>query len=160
MILSIVILTALKSIYGLSLHNEPTRRVVLRGITSSGVLLSSQVAIASDEAFELIRQELEGRGSGGMKKLETLLDNEDTAGVVSFTREYAGYLRNGLVAKARKKVAEENKDQAKLLYDVILEDIIAINKLVRAGDQNEARRYFDILNSDLTKFLQLAPPST
>lgn len=134
-----------------------TRRVFF---VESGAALTAlsvqQPARAAVAQFDSIRFELGGGGSGGMAELKDLLALRDTAGLVKLTREYSGYLKGNLMAKAAKSLTDPAaKDRAKELSNAVLEDLIAINKLARADDFPRAQSYYESLEADLEAFLLL-----
>lgn len=126
----------------------------------SGVGIASiQPAFALGE-FDALRSELDGTGSGGLQRLEKLLDAEDYPEVIKFTKEYFIYVGKGIMTSARKGLSDETKAAAKELYNQVQEDLIAINKLSRPkGQENkpEAQRYLALLKEDMRKFLDLDP---
>jgi len=126
-------------------------------VESAAVLLATpRPAVAAVAQFDSIRFELGGGGSGGMSQLKDLLALRDTPGLVKLTREYSGYLKGNLMAKATKSLSDPAaKDRAKELSNAVLEDLIAINKLARMDDFPRAESYYKSLEADLEAFLLL-----
>lgn len=133
------------------------RRQVL--LASSSLLAMSQPAKAAEDAFELMRKEVDGTGSGGLDRLEKLLLAEDYSEVIKFSKEYFVYVGKGLMTSARKDMEDDDrKKRAKDIYNKVQEDLIAINKLSRPkGQENqpEALRFFAMLKDDMRAFVDI-----
>ena len=146
----------------LALHQSPppqplTRRAVLSTVEATALLtLTGAVRGETLEEFGILRDELNGRGTGSMTKLLSLLQANDIPEVVKLTKEYNGYLKGTVMASAGKKMDEDKRATAKDIANAVQEDLIAINKLVRADQQQRALGYYEDLKRDLQRFLDLA----
>ena len=108
-------------------------------------------------AFGDVRFELESP-AGGITTLKTYIDSTDFASILEFTKYYDLEFRKAKMVKARKLItSKEDKDQGLYLCNSVTFDLIGMNRASRSGKENidEVRKYFDELQNDVQKFLDL-----
>ena len=154
------------------LEQPSTRRQVMKQtvsllvFTSASSLLSDPAKAKDKEAvtregvaaaFQAVRDELESP-EGGVKILQGLVEKEDFAGIMEFTKGYDLEFRKAKMGKARKFVTgKEEKDLAVLKCNAVTFDLIGMNKGSRPGQQdiNQVKKYFSELEADIISFLEM-----
>mmetsp|Transcript_23937 Transcript_23937/g.71954 ORF Transcript_23937/g.71954 Transcript_23937/m.71954 type:complete len:448 (+) Transcript_23937:110-1453(+) len=140
---------------------ELRRRLAPFGVVFFGGLQPSLAASSEWPEFDAIRDELEGKGTGGLAFMQTRLERGEYAELLEFTKQWDLDFRKAVLGKARKAMPKgPDRDRAVLVANAVTFDLIGINKAIRATgkeDAVEAKRWFNTLVDDIQDFATLQP---
>ena len=140
---------------------ELRRRLAPFGVVFFGGLQPSLAASSEWPEFDAIRDELEGKGTGGLAFMQTRLERGEYAELLEFTKQWDLDFRKAVLGKARKAMPKgPDRDRAVLVANAVTFDLIGINKAIRATgkeDAAEAKRWFNTLVDDIQDFATLQP---
>jgi hypothetical protein len=148
-----------------NVENDGRRKLIKKSLYFGMGAMFGASPVAAEEtvssavkqkAFDQVRFELEDP-AGGISIMQKLIDDQNWASLLDFTKTYDQVLRKAKMGAAKKLLPKESQDAATLAANGVTFDLIGINRASRKGQESAelANKYLNELRDDVKALLAL-----